>query len=181
MTPGIGEALSIATGTVKAAETLTTIVKRYQQQKGNAELAALLQAIRQTAVTRVEEADQALTQFERTLKDRGVDTSTSLAEAIDKTPFWQPVEIYQLKQLKKRFDASTDSIGSSIDDIDALVRCQDNTSDMRQALIESLKAKREFEQRMLNSASIKESIEILREEIRKQRLSLGPQGGTTTA
>jgi hypothetical protein len=178
---GIAELLSIATGTVKAADTLTTIVKRYQKKQSNSELAALLQAVKQTAVTRVEEADQALTQFERALKDKGIDMSTSLAEAIDKTPLWRPFEIYQLRQLKKRFDASTDSIGSSIDDIDALVRCQENTSDMRQALVESLKAKREFEQRMLNSSSIKESIEILREEIEKQRLSLGPQGGIANA
>jgi hypothetical protein len=172
MTIGIDQAVTIAAGTAKAADTLSKIVKRYEKHKGNSELAALLVAVKQTAMARIDEADQALTQLERTLREKGIDMSKPLSESIENIPFWRPVESYRLSQLKKRFDASTDSISSSIDDIAALVRCTEETTDLQHAAIESLRAKRDFDQKMLNSKSIAESIDLVREEITRQKTSL---------
>jgi hypothetical protein len=172
MTIGVDQAVTLAVGTVQAADTLSKIVKRYEKKKGNSELAALLVAVKQTAMARIDEADQALTQLERTLRDKHIDMSKPLSESIENIPFWRPFESYQLSQLKKRFDASTDSISSSIDDIAALARCNEDTDDIQNAALESLRAKRDFDQKMLNSKSIAESIDLLRQEITKQKISL---------
>jgi hypothetical protein len=73
MAYGIDDVFTAVTGVVKLAETIVTIVKKYREKKQSVDLEQLLQEVRVTALGRIDEADIALTRFERTLIEKHID------------------------------------------------------------------------------------------------------------
>jgi hypothetical protein len=126
-----------------------------------------------TALKRVDEADLALNQFERTLMDKKIDLNRHLSDVIAETPFWQPFEQHRLRQIQKRFHEFSDSIYCACDDIAALVRCHKQTQDMGIAIVESTKAKHELSIALLNAPSLRCAIELLRSRLAEHKAALG--------
>ncbi len=168
---GVLELLSAATATAKAADAVAKVAERYRQRQ-NVEIETLLTSVRTEAIARINEADFALTEFERALTEKGIDFSKTLATTIRENPSWSPAEWFHLRQLKWRLEGFTKSIGNSIDDIAALARCKDDAKDIAEAEIESFDAARNFGQSINSATSVKDAIALLRDELRKQRTAL---------
>jgi len=169
---GVLELLSAATATAKAADAVAKVAERYRQRP-NTEIEALLTSVKTQAVARINEADNALSEFDRALNDRGIDLSKTLATAIRENRSWSPVDWFYMRQLKWRLEGLTKSIGNSIDDIAALARClDDNPKDITEAEIEAFDAARSFSQSITSATSVTQAIALLRAELRKQRIAL---------
>lgn len=167
---GIDDALNAATAGVKLTNTVVEIVKRYKKEKVGLDLELLLQEIKLTAVKRIDDADLALTQFERMLLERNINIDVRLAVVIAETPFWRPFEQHKLSQIRKRFCEFSDSIYSACDDIAALVRCHNDTQGMGEAVVES--AKHELHLELMNAKSLREAIYLLRTKLADHKKSL---------
>jgi hypothetical protein len=172
MALGIDDVLSAATGGVKLLSTVSKTIEEYKKKKQNPDLAQLLEEVRIVAIARIDEADLALSQFERTMVENGVPMDKPLYDVIANTPFWRPFQSLRLKQMHKKFNAFADSIYSATDDIAALVRCQQSEGPMGSAILEAFEVKRVLQADMLGADSLKEAIQILRVELSRQKQAL---------
>jgi hypothetical protein len=169
---GIDDALTAATAGLKFTETLVDLVKRYRGVKPDHDLEELLGEVRNTALSRINDADLALTQFERTLVERGVDLRMRMSDVISHTTHWRPFEQYRVGQIHKRFNEFADSVYCAIGDIAALARCRGQTEDLGLAVVQSTRAKHAFQEKLLNAGSLKEQIELLRSQLLQQKVEL---------
>ncbi len=170
---GIDDALGTAAAAINLTETLVETFKRYRQKKEDYDLVQLLEEVRLVALARINDADLALAQFERTLVERGMDLNKRLTDVITETPFWRPFEQFRLGQIRKRFNNFSDSVYSAIDDIAAILRCRQETREMGAAVVDSTKVKHDLHERMLNAGSVKEAIELLRTQLARHKVALG--------
>jgi hypothetical protein len=179
---GIDDALTTVAAGISLTETIVATVRRYKRNKQSPDLELLLEEVRVTALRRIDEADLALTQFERMLIQKNVDINKKLSEVIAATPFWHPFEQHQLNQIQKSFNVFWDSVYSAGDDIAALVRCRDLTAPMGEAIVESAHAKHELHEKLLYASSLKEAIGLLRNKLIEHKNALnspGRPGGRT--
>jgi hypothetical protein len=141
------------------------------EERNQPRIERLIEEVRVTALQRIDEADLALVQLERTLHDKDVIDMT-LQEAISATPFWRPFEAHRLKRIRSSFNALADAIYGAIDDIASLVRCRDQTSEMGAAVVDSAKTKQELSARLLEVKSVKDAIGLLRAELERHKKAL---------
>src|SRR5204862_6792970 len=128
----------------------------------------LIEEVRITALQRIDDADESLTQLRRTLSERKVDLNKTLQETIAATSFWRPFEAHRLKRIRRSFNALADAAYSAVDDIASLVRCRDNTQPMGISVVDSAKTKHDLHSRLLHSKSINEAIDLLQDELTRQ-------------
>jgi len=169
---GIDDALSLATGGIKITETVVETINRYRKSKLDYDLELLLEEVRVTALRRIDEADLALTQFERTIVEKKVDIDQRLRDVIAKTPFWQPFEQHRLSQIQKQFNQFSDRIYGAVDDIAALVRCRQETGEMGAAIVASAEMKHDLHAKVLGAKSLREAIELLRAQLKRHKAAL---------
>jgi predicted urease superfamily metal-dependent hydrolase len=174
MAMGIDDVLAAAAAGISLTDTCVQTVKRYRESGVTLDIERLIEEVRITALLRIDEADLALAQFERTLKERDVDLRHTLQQAIEATGFWHPFEAHRLKRMRSSFNALSDAAYSATDDIASLVRCRGKTAEMGTAVVESSKRKHELHQDVLNAASIGEAIALLRAELDRQKHALMP-------
>jgi hypothetical protein len=139
----------------------------------------LLEEVRVIALKRIDDADLALTQCERMLGDKGVSLDKRLSDGIAATPFRKPFEQRQLSQIRKRFNEFSDTIYSAGDDIAALARCREKTRDMGISVVDSAKDKHELHMNLLNAASLREAIGLLRQQLVKYKTNTLRNAATT--
>ena len=113
-----------------------------------------------------------LNQFERMLVEKGIKIDHRLSDVIAETPFWKRFEQRQLTQIRQRFNEFSDSIYSAGDDIAALARCRDDTKPMGISVVESSKDKHELHMKLLNAGSLREAIDLLRQQLVKYKAAL---------
>jgi hypothetical protein len=169
---GIDDILSTAAAGISLTNTVSETVSAYRKKGKDVDIEQLIEEVRVTAIERINEADQALAQFERTLVDRDVDLSRPLQDVIESTSFWRPFEQHRLKRYKRSFDALADATYNANDDVAALLRCKDQTGAMGIAVAESAKEKHAFHSALLHSRSVGEAIGILREELLRHKNNL---------
>ncbi len=169
---GIDDTLSAAAAGISLTDTVVKTVKAYKKKGGELDIERLIEEVRITALERIDEADRALVQFERTLVEKGVDLSKTLNEVIRSTPWWRPDEEHRLKRARRSFNALADATYSASDDIAALVRCRDQTKEMGIAVAESARTKHELHTRLLLADSVKEAIRMLRAELIRHKQAL---------
>ena len=170
---GIDDALTIATGAISLGDTLVETIKKYKHEKKDYDLELLIEEVRITALRRIKDADNALDQFADMLKRRKIDSSKSIQEVIDETPFWKPFEQFRLGQIRRNFGEFQRNIAAATDDIASLVRCRDQVGNMGAAVSRTVKSKRLFRERVSNANSLDEAIGLLRQELDRQRIALG--------
>jgi hypothetical protein len=180
---GIDDALTTAAAGISLTDTIVQTIKRYNQSEQDADFEMLLEEVRVTTLKRIDEADLALTQFERMLHEKEVDIDRPLSEIIAHTSFWKPFEQRKLSQIRKQFNEFSDNIYSAGDDIAALARCRDRTRDMGLSVIDSAKEKHELHVKLLNAKSLAEAIGLLRQQLLKYKVTLSdsrprPRGRT---
>jgi hypothetical protein len=169
---GIDDALTTAAAGISLTDTIVDIVKRYSRKEVDPDFEVLLEEVRVGALKKIEDADLALIQFERMLLDKHINVDQRLSDVIAATPFWHPVEQRQLGQIRKRFNEFADSIYSAGDDIAALARCRGETEDMGKSVVETIRAKHELHARLLSAKSLKDAINLLREQLGRYKASL---------
>jgi hypothetical protein len=172
MALGIDDALTAAASGIKLADTLVRTISAYRKKKGGLEVEKLIEEVRVTAVQRINDADLALVQLERTLKEKGVSLNNSLQDTIKSTPWWHAFESYRLKQIRQGFNALADAAYSAVDDIASLARCREQTEDMGHAIVESGHSKQDLSAQLLKASSVGEAIAILRNELARQKKAL---------
>jgi hypothetical protein len=159
-------------GGISLTDTCVQTIKAYRKKGGKLDIELLIEEVRITALQRIDEADFALMQLERTLVEKGVDTGWSLQDVISRTSFWHPFEAHRLKRIRKSFDALADAIYSAIDDVASLVRCRNQTSQMGSAVVESAYAKHMLHEQVVHAKSVKEAINLLRGELLRNKEAL---------
>ena len=164
--------LSTAAAGISLTDTVVQTVKAYRKKGMQLDIERLIDEVRITALERLDEADLALAQFERTLVEKGVDLDKSLQDAINATPWWRPDEDHRLKRIRRSFNTLADATYGASDDIASLVRCRDQTKEMGIAIVESAKTKHQLHSRLLNAHSVKEMIDLLREELVRHKKAL---------
>jgi hypothetical protein len=169
---GIDDALMAATAGITLADTIVQTVKRYQQANVNIDLEVLLEEVKATTLKGINDADLALSQFERMLLERGVNIDRRLSDVIAETGSFSWIEQYRLGQIRKQFNAFTDSTYSAGDSIAALARCCNQTKEMGVSVVESAKAKHELQFQLLNALSLKEAIDLIRGQLLKYKAIL---------
>jgi hypothetical protein len=169
---GIDDALMAAAAGISLSDTCVRTIKAYHKKGIHLDIEMLIEEVRVTALQRIDDADLALAQLERTLDERGVDLNRTLQEAISATRFWRPFEAHRLKRIRRSFNALADAAYGAADDIASLVRCRDQTSEMGAAIVESAKAKHELHAHLLSAKSVKEAIHLLRTELKRQKDAL---------
>jgi len=169
---GIDDFLATTAAGVNLADTLVRTIQNNSGGKNPGDVEDLIAEVKIAAISHINDAQLALNKFERTLMERGVDLNRPLHEIINDTPFWRPFENFRLSQAKRSIDYFSDSVYRSCDDIAALLRCTGETQGMGAAIVESNSAKREFSQRILNARSVKETIELLRDQLDRQKVTL---------
>lgn len=169
---GIDDALGAAASGLNFTNTLVETVKAYRKKGVSIDIEKLIEECRVEAIDRINEADFALMQFERTLIEKGVDLEQSLDDVIRTTSIWEPFEKRRLKRFRKSFNSLADATYDATDDIAALLRCRDQVGEMGIAVVESVGMKHNLHERLLAATTVKESIEILRSELLKHRESL---------
>ena len=169
---GIDDALMTAAAGISLTDTCVQTIKAYRKKKTTLDIELLIEEVRVTTLHRIDDADFALVQLERTLVEKGVDTGKRLQDVISMTSFWHPFEAHRLKRIRSSFNALADAIYSAIDDIASLLRCRDQTSQMGAAVVESAKAKHAFHAQLLNANSVKEAIGLLRGELLRHKTAL---------
>lgn len=168
---GVDDALAAAAAGICLADTCVQTVKSYRKKGKDIDIETLIEEIRVTALHQIHDADLALVDLERTLKEKGVLDQT-LQDAIAHTPFWRPGEAHRLKRIRRSFNALADATYSATDDIAALLRCRQQTSEMGRAIVDSARKKQELNGKLLHSASVGNAIDILRTELQKQKSAL---------
>lgn len=169
---GIDDALTAAAAGISLTDTCVRTIDAYRKKGVALDIERLIEEVRITALQRIDDADMALGQLERTLDERGVDLGRTLQEAIALTPFWRPFESHRLKRIRQSFNSLADAAYSAADDIASLVRCREQTSAMGEAVVDSAKAKHDLHSNLLKAASVKEAIALLRTELRRQNDTL---------
>jgi hypothetical protein len=169
---GIDDALAAAAAGINLTDTVVKTVKAYRKKGVELDIELLIEEVRVTALQRIDEADKALTQLERTLVEKNVDLNLTLQDVIARTPWWRPGEAHRLKRIRQSFNALADATYSAVDDIASLVRCRDQTKEMGMAVVESAKAKHELNSQLLNAKSVKAAIDLLRAELLRHKDAL---------
>ncbi len=169
---GIDDALTTAAAGIGLADTVVQTIKAYRKKGVHLDIERLIEEVRITALQRLDEADLALTQLERTLVEKGLDLKMTLQQAIAATPWWRPDEAHRLKRIRQSFNALADATYSATDDIASLVRCRDQTKEMGIAVVDSAKAKHELNSRLLSATSVKAAIDLLRVELVRHKTAL---------
>jgi hypothetical protein len=169
---GIDDALMAAAAGISLTDTCVKTIKAYRKKGVQLDIERLIEEVRITALQRIDEADLALVQLERTLVEKGVRMDRTLQEVISETSFWHPFEAHRLKRIRKSFNALADATYGAIDDIASLVRCRDQTREMGAAIVESAKTKHELHSRLLGSKSVEDAIGLLREELTRHKAAL---------
>jgi hypothetical protein len=172
MALGIDDALSAAAAGITLTDTVVKTVQAYRKKGNHLDIERLIDEVRITALQRLDEADLALAQLERTLKEKGVDLDKTLEQVIKSTPFWHPFEEHKLKRIRRSFNALADATYSASDDIAALVRCRDQTKEMGIAIADSSHCKHKLLTELLNAKSVKAKIDMLRSELVKHKAAL---------
>lgn len=169
---GIDDALMAAAAGISLTDTCVRTVKAYRKQGVHIDIERLIEEVRITALQRIDEADLALAQLERTLVEKGVKMDRTLQEAISATSFFSPFEAHRLKRIRSGFNALADATYNATDDIASLVRCRNQTSEMGAAVVESAKAKHELHSRLLGAKSVTDAINLLRAELTRHKKAL---------
>jgi hypothetical protein len=169
---GIDDAMAAVAEGVKLTNTVVEIVKRYKKEAIDLDLDQLIREVRITAIKRIDEADLALTQFERMLTEKKIDIDKRLSDVIAATPFWQPFEQHRLSQIQKQFHHFCDSLYSACDDIAALVRCQQQTAEMGAAVVASANAKHTLSSELIQAKSLRDAIGLLRSRLVEHKAAL---------
>jgi hypothetical protein len=169
---GIDDALMAAAAGISLTDTCVQTVKAYRKKGVHLDIERLIEEVRITALQRIDEADLALAQLERTLIENRVNLDRTLQEVISNTRFWHPFEAHRLKRIRSSFNALADATYNATDDIASLVRCRDQTSEMGSAVVESAKTKHEFYSRLLDAKSVKGAIGLLRTELTRHKTAL---------
>jgi hypothetical protein len=169
---GIDDVLSAAAAGINLTDQVVRIVKAYSKEKKPLDIELLIEEVRITALRRIDEADFALVQLERTLIERDVNLEKSLQEIIQETSFWKPFETFRLNRIRNAFNMLSDAAYNAVDDVASLVRCLDQTEDMGEEVATSAHFKHDFNQRLISSSSIRNSISLLRAELVRQKSSL---------
>jgi hypothetical protein len=169
---GIDDALSAAAAGIELANTIVETIKRHRDRGKDPDIELLIEEVRLTALTRIDDADRALVKFERMLIDTNVDINKRITDVIGATPFWRPFQQHRLNQIHKSFNAFSDSLYSAGDDIAALLRCRGQTGEMGAAIADSAKRKQALREGLLYAPSLKRQIESLREELDLQKGAL---------
>jgi len=138
---GIDDVLMTAAAAINLTDTCVQTIKAYRKKGIDLDIERLIEEVRITALERIDEADKALAQFERTLVEKDVNLDNTLQQAISATSFWHPFEAHRLKRFRRSFNTLADAIYSATDDIASLVRCRDQTSPMGVAVVASAKRK----------------------------------------
>lgn len=162
---GIDDALMAAAAGISLTDTVVKTVKAYRKKGAQLDIELLIEEVRITALRRIDEADRALAELERILKDKGVDQDKTLQDVIKSTAWWRPDEQHRLKRIKRGFDTLALAAYDATDDIAALLRCMNKTGEMGTAVVESAEAKHSLHSRLLNAKSVKEAIQLLRAEL----------------
>jgi hypothetical protein len=166
---GIDDALMAAAAGISLTDTVVKTVQSYRQKGVELDMERLIEEVRITQLERIDEADRALAQFERTLLEKGVNLNETLEVAIKSTPMSRPFEGHRLKRYRKSFNALADAAYDAGDDIAALARCKGQTKEMGIAVVESAEVKHELHSRLLNAKSVKVAIDLLRAELLRQK------------
>jgi hypothetical protein len=95
-----------------------------------------------------------------------------LLELIKSISIWKPVEQYRLRRFRDSFNELADATYKAADDIAALTRCRDQTGEMRIAVVESAHSKHTLQAQLLNARSVKDSINLLRQELVRHKMAL---------
>lgn len=169
---GIDDALMAAAAGISLTDTVVRTIAAYRNQGKHLDIELLIEEVRITSLQRINDADEALTQLRRTLKERDVDLNKTLQETISETRFWHPFEAHRLKGNLRSFNALADAAYSAVDDIASLVRCRDQTAPMGVAVVDSAKAKHELHIRLMDSTSINGAIDLLQDELLRQKKTL---------
>lgn len=162
---GIDDVLMTAAAGISLTDTCVQTIKAYRKKGINLDIERLIEEVRITALQRIDEADLALVQLERTLVERGIDTGKTLQDVISGTSVWHPFESHRLKRIRSSFNALADATYSATDDIASLVRCRQQTSEIGAAVVESAKRKHELHIHLLNANSVRDAISLLRREL----------------
>jgi hypothetical protein len=157
---------------ISLTDTCVQTVKAYRKKGVHLDIERLIEEVRVTALQRIDEADLALAQLERTLVEKGVKLDITLQEAISTTSFWHPFEAHRLKRIRSSFNTLADATYNATDDIASLVRCRDQTSEMGAAVVASAKTKHELHARLLGAKSVKDAIGLLRAELTRHKKAL---------
>lgn len=169
---GIDDALTAATAGLKITETLVEIIKKHRGRKNEPDFERLLVEVKSTALSRITDADLALTQFERTLVEKDVNINRRLSDVIRNVSIWRPFEQHRLTQVQRRFNEFADNVYLAIGDIAALARCRGQTTDLGIAVVESIEAKHEFQRGLLSAHSLQEQITLLRNKLAQLKVEL---------
>ena len=172
MAVGLDDALTAAAAGVKLTDTIVKTIKSYRKQKKDIDIELLIEEVRVTALRRIDEADAALSQFERMLYERGIDCSGTMIDIVNSASWWNPFEQHRLKEIHRTFNQFSDSIYGATDDIAALLRCRNQTGEMGVSVVESAKEKEELSRALLNSPSLKASIHLLRNKLKEHKEAL---------
>jgi hypothetical protein len=168
---GIDDVLVIAAAGLDLTNTLVETVKAYRKES-NYDIELLIEEVRITALKRLDDADSALSEFERMLVEKDIVLDKSLQDVIDQTPWWRPFEGYRLKRIRQSLTALSDAAYGAVDDIASLVRCREQTKQMGVGVSESARLKHDFHARLLAAKSVRGKIDILRSELVRQKQSL---------
>jgi hypothetical protein len=171
---GIDDALTAAAAGITLTDTVVRTIESYREKGQHLDIELLIEEVRITALQRIDDADEALTQLRRTLTEQKVDLNRTLQETIAGTSFWRPFEAHRLKRIRRSFNALADAAYSAVDDIAfddiaSLVRCRDNTKPMGLSVVESAKTKHDLQLRLLNAKSVNEAIDLLQHELTRQK------------
>ncbi|MGP1281459.1 MAG: hypothetical protein ACTS1X_00660 [Parasphingopyxis sp.] len=169
---GIDDALTAATVGIKLTDTVVRTIKRYRKQGQDIDIELLIEEVRTTALQKIEEADHALFEFESMLKRRNLNLELPMNDVVLQARWWNPVEQIQLKNIRAKFNAFSASVYDATDDIAALLRCRDQTTEMGVSVVESVEAKHELSRALLDSPSVQHSINLLREKLKEHKIAL---------
>lgn len=172
MALGIDDALMIAAAGISLTDTCVRTIEAYRKKGVHLDIELLIEEVRVTALQRIDDADEALSQLRRTLKEREVDLDKPLQETIRAMRFWHPYEAHRLKRIRRSFNALADAAAGAVDDIAALVQCREQTSEMGQAVVASAKAKHDLHHDLLHARSVNQAIDILQAELTHQKALL---------
>lgn len=172
MALGIDDALAAAAASISLTDTCVEVVKKYRKKGQHLDIELLVESVRVVALERIDDADRALVSLERTLLEQKVNLARRLNDVIAETPPWRPFQAHRLKSIRRSFSALEAATYDATDDIAALVRCRDQTREMGEAIVESCRTKHNLNKRLLESASLKESIELLRSELARHKIAL---------
>ena len=169
---GIDDALAAAAAGISLTDTVVKTIASYRDKDIPLDIEQLIEEVRVSALARIDEADRALLQLQRTLHEKKIDTSKTLQEVIESTPWWRPNEEYRLKRIRQSFNALADATYDATDDISALARCRNQTKEMGIAVADSARAKHELNHRLLAARSVDAAIELLRTELTRHKSTL---------